>query len=345
MRRGHVLMDVVGLAQVEELVQTLLSLEQGVVDDVLHESGHEVILHNWVLVSGALPSQPHQQRPDNIDLGELLLGLEVVLRLVVPVVYEADVVIQWVCAVEEALQRLLLQLLGQEEPLPVVLLRLQVLFGRCLSNPLALGDLLVLLLGEVFCGDDAACLGLHLRLLLLLRWCLFFFCGWWWWLLDGECHTLCVRQHSEVVDENARVLVQTLDGVEDGDVLALGVRVVLRHAHHAVLYKELGLCVRHRDLVELQDLRVLPEVVVAVDAEPLAVQEVHFRVLYASAAVDHLEERPLRVALCAEQSIDLLDLDRYVDARLDHGTVQEYIDVLERLVDVLERLSLGLAAV
>ena len=92
------------------------------------------------------------------------------------------------------------------------------------------------------------------------------------------------------------VLVQTLHRVEDGDALALGVCLVLRHAHPAVLYQELGSGVRHRVLVELRDLCVLPEVVVAVDAEPVAVQEVHVRVLYASTAVYHLEEGPLRVA-------------------------------------------------
>ena len=70
-----------------------------------------------------------------------------------------------------------------------------------------------------------------------------------------------------------------------------------------------------------------------------------FRVLHASAAVDHLQERPLRVALGAEHTIDLLDLDRDVDARLDHRTVEEDVGVLQGLVDVLERLSLGLAAV
>ena len=91
--RGHVLVDVVGLVQVEELVQTLLSLEEGVVDDVLRESGHDVLLPDGVLVSGALPSQPLQQRPDDLDLSELLLGLEVVLRLVVPGVDEADVIV------------------------------------------------------------------------------------------------------------------------------------------------------------------------------------------------------------------------------------------------------------
>ena len=36
------------------------------------------------------------------------------------------------------------------------------------------------------------------------------------------------------------MLVQTLDGVEDGDALALRIRAVLRHAHHAVLNQELG---------------------------------------------------------------------------------------------------------
>ena len=81
------------VVQVEELVQTLLQLEEGVVDDVLRESGPEVLLRDGVLVSGALPSQPLQQRPDDLDLSELLLGLEVVLCLVVPGVDEADEVV------------------------------------------------------------------------------------------------------------------------------------------------------------------------------------------------------------------------------------------------------------
>ena len=75
-------MNVVALVQVEELVQALLSLAEGVVDDVLRSSGPEVLLRDDILVSGALPSRPLQQRPDNLDLSELLLGLEVVLCLV-----------------------------------------------------------------------------------------------------------------------------------------------------------------------------------------------------------------------------------------------------------------------
>ena len=101
----------------------------------------------------------------------------------------------------------------------------------------------------------------------------------------------------------------------------------------------------HRVNAELKHLCVLPEVVVAVDAEPIAVQKVHVRILHASAAVGHLQERPLQVALGAEQTVDLLDLDRDVHARLDHRTVEEDVGVLQGLVDVLERLSLGLAAV
>ena len=87
------LLDVVGLVQVEELVETLLSLEKGVVDDAIHKSGPEVLLRDGVLVSGALPSQPLQQRPDDLDLIALLLGLEVVLGLVVPGVDESEVVV------------------------------------------------------------------------------------------------------------------------------------------------------------------------------------------------------------------------------------------------------------
>ena len=110
-------------------------------------------------------------------------------------------------------------------------------------------------------------------------------------------------------------------------------------------YQELGSGVCHRVLVKLHHLRVLPEIVVAIDPEPAVVQEVHDRVLNASAAVDHLQERPLRVATAAEQTIDLLDLDRDVDARFDHRAVEEHIDVLQRLVDVLERQAFCFAAV
>ena len=57
-----------------------------------------------------------------------------------------------------------------------------------------------------------------------------------------------------------------------------------------------------------------------------------------------MQERPLRVALGAEQTVDLLDIDRDVNA-LDHRAVEEDADDLQGLLDVLERLSLGLAAV
>ena len=86
--------------------------------------------------------------------------------------------------------------------------------------------------------------------------------------MDGESHALGKRQHPEVVDEDAGALVQSLDRVEDGDDIALGVRLNLRYAHPAILYQELGSRVRNRLLVELQDLRVLPEVLVAVDIDP-----------------------------------------------------------------------------
>jgi hypothetical protein len=68
----------------------------------------------------------------------LVASFEVVLLLVIPGVDESDVVLQRVGAVEEVLQYQLVQLFGQEEALPAVLLRLQVLVGRGLSHPLAL---------------------------------------------------------------------------------------------------------------------------------------------------------------------------------------------------------------
>ena len=119
------------------------------------------------------------------------------------------------------------------------------------------------------------------------------------------------------------MLVEPPDGVEDGDVLALGVGVALRYAHPAVLDQELGSGVRHRLLVQLQDLGVFPKAVVAVDAEPHRRSISPFKVLRASATVDRLKDRPLRVALGAEQTVDLLDLDNYVDARIDRRAAED----------------------
>ena len=53
-------MDVVGLVQVEQLVEALLTLEEGVVDDVIRKSFLEISLGDCVLVSGVRPSQPLQ---------------------------------------------------------------------------------------------------------------------------------------------------------------------------------------------------------------------------------------------------------------------------------------------
>ena len=75
--------------------------------------------------------------------------------------------------------------------------------------------------------------------------------------------------------------------------------------------------------VFLFSLDVFPKTVLVVDAKPLAVLEVHTGILYASAAVEHLEEGPLRVALAAEQTVYLLDLDRDVDARLYYRPLEE----------------------
>ena len=82
----------------------------------------------------------------------------------VPGVNESDVVLQRVGAAEEVLQHTLDQLVGQEEVMPVVLVTLQVLVGRGLTNLLALGDIFVLLLGEVFCAHNAARSGLNLSI-------------------------------------------------------------------------------------------------------------------------------------------------------------------------------------
>ena len=48
-------MNVVALVHVEEFVQALLSLEEGVVDDVLDEETSDVFLPDGALVSGAAP--------------------------------------------------------------------------------------------------------------------------------------------------------------------------------------------------------------------------------------------------------------------------------------------------
>ena len=62
-------MDVVGLVKVEELVEALLTIEERVIDDVINEVAFELLLFHGVLVSCALPSQPLQQRFDDLDLG------------------------------------------------------------------------------------------------------------------------------------------------------------------------------------------------------------------------------------------------------------------------------------
>ncbi len=107
-------MDVVGLVQVEKLVGTLLSLEERVADNVIHEAASEVLLFDGVLVYGACPSLPLQPCFDDLDLRELLLGLEVALCLVVPGVDEQEKVLQRVGAAEEVLQHRLVQFVGQE---------------------------------------------------------------------------------------------------------------------------------------------------------------------------------------------------------------------------------------
>ena len=99
--------------QVEEIVETLLAFEEGVFEDVIRESSLELILPGGVLVSGAVPSQPLKQRPDDLDIRDLILGLEVVLCLVVPGVEEPDAVVQRVRAVDEVIQHCLVYLVGQ----------------------------------------------------------------------------------------------------------------------------------------------------------------------------------------------------------------------------------------
>ena len=129
----------------------------------------EVFLPDCALVSGAVPSQPVQQRPDDPELFELLLGLQVVLGLVVPGVDQAEVVVERVGAVDEVLERLPRQLRGQEEGLPIVLRNLQVPLRRGRPHLLALGDLLVFFVGEVLGFQDVDDLLLNLGLLPLRR--------------------------------------------------------------------------------------------------------------------------------------------------------------------------------
>ena len=106
-----------------------------------------------------------------------------------------------------------------------------------------MGAFLVFLAGEVLGLDDDVDLALLLRLISL-------------WhralprrLLDDDGRALCGRQGSQVDDEHAQVTFLPLDGVEHGDVLAIGVRLVLSYAHPAVLNQELRSRVRHRLLV------------------------------------------------------------------------------------------------
>ncbi|MFM6277364.1 MAG: hypothetical protein ACKN9K_03435, partial [Dolichospermum sp.] len=83
------------------------------------------------------------------------------------------------------------------------------------------------------------------------------------------------------------MLVQTLNSVENGDVFfSFGVFIVLRYTHHAVLYQEFGTGVCYSVLVELQYLRVLPEILVTVGLDSAVVEEVHLRVFNTSATVD-----------------------------------------------------------
>ena len=83
-------------------------------------------------------SQPVQQRPDSLDIFKVPLGLQVVLRGVVPGVDQAEVLVEGVRAVDEVLERL------PDQPLD-----LQVFLRRGISRLLSLGDLLVFLVGEV----------------------------------------------------------------------------------------------------------------------------------------------------------------------------------------------------
>ena len=56
--RGRILVDVVGLVQVKQTIQALLTFEDGAVDAALHEVGSDVFIPAVVLVSGARPPEP-----------------------------------------------------------------------------------------------------------------------------------------------------------------------------------------------------------------------------------------------------------------------------------------------
>ncbi len=77
----------------------------------------------------------------------------------------------------------------------------------------------------------------------------------------------------------------------------------------------------------------------------LALEEIHSGLLDVTAAADHLEEGPLRVAVRTEDPINFLDWDRNINTRLNHWTIKENVCVIECFVDVFDKLSFGFPAV
>ena len=201
-----------------------------------------------------------------------------------------------------------------------------------------MAELLVLVKGQVLRCQDLLNLRVLLGLLLLpllVLWC----------CLDLELDALPCCQDPQVVDEDARVLVQSLDCVVDADALALLVQGALLNSQFPVLNEELNPGRIDRLPVQLQRPCVFPKVVVVVDVQPLALQEVHARFLHVSASVDHLRERSLRVAHRIQDAVDFLDLHSDVNTNFEDWTVEEDVRVLKGLVDVVEEVPFRLTAV
>ncbi len=81
-----------------------------------------------------LPSQTLQKSGDEPDPLEVVLGLEVILGTVIPEIDQAQKVVKSVAIKHKLLENLLVQIAGQQEPLPEVLLRAEVFLGRGLPR-------------------------------------------------------------------------------------------------------------------------------------------------------------------------------------------------------------------
>ena len=142
------------------------------------------------------------------------------------------------------------------------------------------------------------------------------------------------------------MLVQLFRRVVDGDGLPLGTHV-LGEGHHVAVRPEATIPSGQAEGLPVQclHLRESPEGVVGVDQEGRVVQEDDLAVGHVPAPREHLQVRPLAVALGAERAVDLPDGHRDVHSGLDHRAVDEDVRLAEGLVDVLEDPALRLGAI